>query len=1016
MQGDNRHWPALASRPAAGSLIVGREREQARLDDLLRQAGDGHGNLVLVSGGAGIGKTLLVEELARSAIEQGALLLSGHSYDLTTPPPYGPWIAILRAAGAGPDMTPAPDLLSNDVQFDGLRSADQMAMFESVLAYLDGLAGGQLLLLVLEDLHWADQTSLQLLHFIGTHLSQRRIILVATYRDEMSRQHPLSLALPAFVRDCRAERIELRPLSEPATQALVTARYQLRDHDRRELTAYLQNRSEGNPFFINELLHTLETEAVLTRAVDHWELADLSRVRVPALIRQVIDGRLDRLGPEVRPALEAAAVIGPEAPIDLWCAVSGLDEVELIGQIKRVWDTHLLTETSDGVGVRFSHAMVRQALYEGLLPPERRRLHLRTAETLLAGSRPDPDEVANHLQRAGDPRAVEWLLRAGSRAESGYAWLAAVERYEAALGLLAASGANAGARGWLMYHVSGLLRYSDLAKCGAYLNEAAEIASAVDDRILTAVSRFHLGVLHCYNGELGAGLEAIEAAVAAMDQTTAAEHEQVFQTLATWFPTLVFSNPRVAAGNLFSRLRALPGANVLRDAMILRLSLAGRFGEVIEQGQRYLDEIEAATDDELIIQNLCRDTYFGLAIAHFACGHPELARDWFRRATAAYQAIGHHAQIGPVALWELRCVVAYQTEQRTERKRLLQRALEGLRAARGSWIGEDASIQAGDGSAVLALIEGRWGEAQSIADDVAGGPRTWERQGETKSLGLLLRLAGESQRAWQQVHSTLPGGSATRPGERDYFLAIAAQCLAIELAQDAGDLDLARQWLDALDRWLDWSGATLSRAQSPILWARFHQMAGDLGAASERAGAAVQLASEPRQPHTLIEAHRALGKIATAQQRYAEAEEHLRASLALAEACGAPFERALTLLALAELQAVTGKPAEALSLLDAARNICRPLGAAPTLARIETMAARLIADNPAVAGDYPAGLSKRELEVLRLIAAGRSNREIADELFLSVRTVERHVSNLYTKLGMRGRAAVTTFALQHNLV
>ena len=994
--------------------MVGRDSELRELQELLRRSRTGQGGLVICSGEAGVGKTTLVGAAAALAREQGGRVLTGHCYDLSAAPPYGPWIEIAREAAPRPDLPLSLASLMSGSPHDGAR--DRGELFEGVLHHLVTLAAETPLLVVLEDLHWADQASLDLLAFVAARLASEPLLLVATCRDNLSRENPLYHLMPVLVRDCRAHRVELRRLGQGDIQALVAARYPMDPTARECLSSYLQERTEGNPFFIHELLRALEAEEALVRAGENWSVGDLRRVRVPALIQQFIDSGLDKLGPEVRSALEVASVIGQEIPFDVWSAVSGLDHAELLERIRPAWWARFLTESADGERLRFSHELVREALYEGLLPPERRQLHRQVAEALMALPDPSPDDVAHHLQSAGDERAIEWLMRAGLPAEMRYAWVEALQRYEAAYQLLARRGSETLTRGWLAFHIAGLVRYADLEASLRYLQDAQSVAAAIDDPVLSAVSLFHLGFVDLYNGDFGQGLEQVESAVRLMDQTTPEDHDRARQALAAFYPPAYFDNPRTTAGGLFSRIGALPGFNVLRDAMILELSHAGRFQEALDQGMEYVDQVTAATHDERVIQNFCRDAYFGLALANFARGRVADARQWFERALAAYRTLGHHAQVGAVALWELRAVLAYETDRLAERKRLQGIAAQALAVAGGVLGPERGSLAATAGIVDLAFLEGRWEDAHEAAEGAIGQPRPWERFSAMASVGELLRLQGESQAAREYVQAILPDGIDTVPGSRDYFATVQAQLLAAALALDAGKLDQARAWLEAHDRWLAWSGAVHGRVDGLVRWTRYHRMAGDLAAARACANTALRLAQDPYQPVAMIGAHRSLGALCIVEGRYEEAEAQLRAALAIIDTCGATYERALCLFGLAELQAGRGRPGEALSLLDAARNLCLPLNARLTLGWIDDLAARLAPEIASADAANSAGLTERELQVLRLIVAGASNREIADQLFLSVRTVERHISNLYSKIGARSRAAAASFAHEHSLI
>ena len=264
------------------------------------------------------------------------------------------------------------------------------------------------------------------------------------------------------------------------------------------------------------------------------------------------------------------------------------------------------------------------------------------------------------------------------------------------------------------------------------------------------------------------------------------------------------------------------------------------------------------------------------------------------------------------------------------------------------------------------------------------------------------------------VDAELPAGRATAPGDAPCFLdALLAQHLAVALALDAGDLGDAREWLEMHDRWLAWSSSVRGRSEGHALWAEYWRAAGDDQHAWQHAMHALRDAIEPRQPLAALAAHRLLGELATAAAHPGEAAEHLDHALHLAESCVVPYEKGLTLIALAALRGATNGRAEALRLLDEARAICTPLGARQALARANALTARITAT--AVSRAFPAGLSAREVEVLGLMAAGQSNHEIAAALFLSERTVHAHVRHILSKTDTENRAAATAFAVRNGL-
>jgi DNA-binding NarL/FixJ family response regulator len=237
------------------------------------------------------------------------------------------------------------------------------------------------------------------------------------------------------------------------------------------------------------------------------------------------------------------------------------------------------------------------------------------------------------------------------------------------------------------------------------------------------------------------------------------------------------------------------------------------------------------------------------------------------------------------------------------------------------------------------------------------------------------------------------------------------QLLAVGLALDAGDLDTARRWLDAHRRWLDFMDAVLGRADGAVLEAQWHRVAGDAERAREHAMQALAHATTPRQPLALLAAHRMLGILDTDAGAHVAAAEHFARTLALADACHAPYERALTLIDRAEALVMMNANRHARGMLGEAKALCLPMDAVPSLTRIERLAARF---DDATEG-LPAGLSAREVEVLRLVAAGLSNVRIAERLFLSPNTVRVHLANIFAKIGVHNRAAATTFARQHGL-
>lgn len=427
------------SRPAwwrtpAYAGCVGREREQQLFQAALDQALAGAGRLVLVAGEAGIGKSTLVGDVVGRAVESGALALTGACDDVTRATPYAPWLALWRGYGdAASDLPPMPAALTSVAGITALPS--QEAHFDVVTSFVRAVTAHRPLVLVLEDIHWADPASLELLRRLARDASSQRLLLIVTYRDDsLGPRHQLFTLLPGLVRETRAERIDLRTFDAVETRTLVAERYALSPTDEIRLVAYLQARGDGIPFFLDEVLRTLAVERFLTRADNGWRLGDLLQAPVPTLARQVIEGRLTTLDRDARALLAVAAVIGQDAPIDLWQATTAASFAQLDEVTQRSLDAGLLREALDGTSVRFRHALVRDTLYYHQPLATRRSTHGRVAELLAARPEPRASPVAAHFEAAGDQRAIEWLVRTGEQALAIYAAdeaIAALDRAQA---------------------------------------------------------------------------------------------------------------------------------------------------------------------------------------------------------------------------------------------------------------------------------------------------------------------------------------------------------------------------------------------------------------------------------------------------------------------------------------------------------------------------------------------------------------------------------------------------------
>ena len=364
--------------------------------------------------------------LGREARASDVRVLAGHCYDHRSTPPYGPWIGLIGDFETDDSSPVPPPILSDETARSSVDSQD--ALFADVSGFLSRLAAQRPLVIILEDLHWSDPASLDLLRFLVRRLNREPILIVGSYRDDdLTRGHPLSGALPTLVREGSAFLTTLRRLQPASTRAIVGRLYHLPTVDEGLLSTYLQRLSEGNPFYIHELLQDFEETSVLVRSEAGWVLGDLPQAQVPSLIQHVIDARLSRLSDSTRRMLEIGAVIGQEIPLDLWSAVSDETSDSMISAVAEATGAHVLYESADGRGLRFSHSLVREAVYSRVVLPLRQVLHRRIAEWLEAQPRAEPYDVSYHYARADDPRAINWLVGAGGRARLQHAPQAAIE-------------------------------------------------------------------------------------------------------------------------------------------------------------------------------------------------------------------------------------------------------------------------------------------------------------------------------------------------------------------------------------------------------------------------------------------------------------------------------------------------------------------------------------------------------------------------------------------------------------
>ena len=453
---------ASQGAPAAGRTpYVGRETEQAELARVLDQAVAGQGGLVFVGGEPGVGKTRIAEELLLKARQRGCLAQTGHCYEMEGAPPFIPWVEMVErsarivpkaafrealgdAAAEVARLVPELRQLFPDLPPPVELPPDQQRryLFNNFLAFLDRAARVTPHALLLDDLHWADESTLALLEHIAPHLAQMPMLIVGTYRDvDLDAERPFARALETLTRQRLAHKIALKRLDQASVADLLAAMAGKPAPD--PLAQSVFRETEGNPFFVEEVYQHLAEEGKLFDEAGQWR-ADLrvEELDVPEGIRLVIGRRIQRLSKDSRQLLTIAAVVGRSFDLRLLTALGGDDDTVLTA-LEDAEAAHLIRTVSSGRVVRweFAHGLIRQTLEGALSLPRRQRAHLRVADAMeqVYGDRVERQAVdlAHHLYQAGaaaDPvKTVRFLTLAGDQAADAGAFDEAVRHFDDAL-------------------------------------------------------------------------------------------------------------------------------------------------------------------------------------------------------------------------------------------------------------------------------------------------------------------------------------------------------------------------------------------------------------------------------------------------------------------------------------------------------------------------------------------------------------------------------------------------------
>ena len=437
----------------ARGRLIGRQQQFQALIEMWRQAVAGRGQLALVSGEPGVGKTRLSNEVMVAARVQGATILKGGCYEFEASSPYMPFVEAIRQwvhqtepeplqskleGLAGSLLRLAPEISTKLGEPEPLPSLgpteERLRMFDHIVRLFRRLAEPKGLLVMLDDLHWADTGSLQLLSYLVRHLSDHKVMLLGCYRElELDRAHPLAEALVAWNRERVVQRISLDRLTVEQTGQMLQTLFQ--DEVAEDFVQAIHRETEGNPFFIEETVKALITSGSVYRQDGKWQQAAVDQLAIPQSVKEAIGRRLDRLDEASLEVLHAASALGKSFAYDELAALFPQED-PLLDALDHARQAQLLDVASPESFV-FTHDKIREVLYQELNPIRRRRLHQRIGESLEAalGDKPNGrvQDMAYHFVQSGDlERGLRYCLHAAEDALGVFALEAALQSLEAA--------------------------------------------------------------------------------------------------------------------------------------------------------------------------------------------------------------------------------------------------------------------------------------------------------------------------------------------------------------------------------------------------------------------------------------------------------------------------------------------------------------------------------------------------------------------------------------------------------
>jgi DNA-binding CsgD family transcriptional regulator/tetratricopeptide (TPR) repeat protein len=968
---------------------VGRQAERSLLADRFAQAVDGQASVVLLIGDAGIGKTRLLEEAAVEAAHSGALVLRGRGSEIEGMPPYllflealspyirsAPSTVLRRQLGSGAAVLGElfRELAARrfNLRVGTLPPAEaRLRLFESIGQFLNAIAAEQPLLLLFDDLHWADSASLDLLSHVGCHQTLGRALIAGACRSGEADANPaLNRVIDQLNRDRLLTVLQLSRLSAEDVTSL--AANLLDGPISGSLGQSLYDHSEGNPFFAEELLKCWRENSGIVARDGSWGLAsEFAPCRIPAGIAGTVRQRLARLPATVVRCLEIASVIGRAFEPEVIAAVAGRPIEAVEGYLMTACRSGLVRSDGDGT-FSFNHDKIRECLHTEIPRSRHRRWHRAIGGAIEARSNHvnghDLAALAFHFARSDDrEKGVIYSLEAANNALCSYAAVAAIAHYRTALRLIDRNDVREAEI--LLRLGKALAMADDLGQARETCERAYAVALRAGNQKIAA--RAVLGL-----AQADIGLRRWRTARALLQESIGlfsdASDPEIVHVLSQLAGAEAMLGEH-AAGVAHARQAQQEAAN--RCDPLLEAKACRSLGKLMTRMQETVAE-----GAEVVAR--------ALALATVADDPSEMAACLFRIAYAALNA-------GQLK----KCLDASFA-----RIDLARRAHDPFQLYHAqAWL------------AYMAALAGDWPEVTRLVAELQSPT---ERLTSPEPLSFLLKARGYS--AYQRGNFVAAENAFAAVekilGDGQEGLTVYRGLLG--LAQlSASKVDAAHASIVDSERLLA-AMPSGSVAAGPILVCL--------------AAMALRLNDQPRlcryyesllplsgQYYWFL-IDRVLAAIEIRLCDWSAAEGHLAAAEAHASREGMRPEQALLLYARAELELARGGRGSAICarqvLAEALRGF-EALGMAAEMDRARERL-RLLPPQPGrpLRERLPAGLSGREAQVLGLVAAGLSNRQIARELALSDHTVANHLTTIFNKTGANNRAAAAVFAVRHGLV